>query len=154
MADKITIPKLPAEVIEKFKSIGVILESVTIDPSFWNPNQPWWTTNKNNHVMFVIVSYYERFEKDDEIRAWILPLLRVMAYLYVTNPAYRARMIWMTFFLDAYIADRQFINNTGDRIILEDWADPRKWAEHLADGTLPKPELIMVEPTDPNKVIR
>jgi hypothetical protein len=151
---RIIVPKLPPVILETFKELGEKLGQIDIDPTFWDPKKPWWTENKNNHVVLTMYNYYMEFEKDDDIKQLMGPFLRMMVYLYVTNPAWRARMIWMTFFLDAYISDRQFVEKTTDRMCLESWADPRKWAEHIADGTLPMPELIYATYTDPNKVIR
>lgn len=154
MTDKVKVTQLPPEVVSKLKCIGDELGSITIDPTFWDPSKPWWTTNKSNHVVLMIVQYYSNFEQDEEIKAFVLPLVKLMAWLFVNHAAYRARLVWLIFFFDAYIADRQFQAQTGDVMMLETWADPRKWAQHLKDGTMEPPELIMCKPRDPNEVVR
>ena len=104
--------------------------------------------------MLMIVRYYEEFEKDQSIRVWILPLFKLLTYLYVTNAPYRQRIVWITFFLDAYIADRQFSEQTGDRVAFEDWADPREWCKHLGDSTVDMPKVILTEFRNPTEEVR
>jgi len=154
MDKQVSVPQLPAGVQEKLGEIGAIMRGINIAPDFFDESKPWWTQNTNNHVMLMFRHYYRSFERDPEIQVWLSPLIDVMCWMFVNNPAYRARMLWMTFFLDAYIADKQFIDEHKMRMILETWADPRKWGDHLATRTMPVPEVLYAQVRNPDEVVR
>ena len=118
------------EVKERMLAIGELIKTVEIPEEFWDAKAPHWQ-NTNNHVWLIMRSTYVRMETDEEIRTLFLPVLEKQIWLFVTHPEWRARISWMTWFLQLYVFDKQFAKETGVDTTLryspEIWTDPRKW---------------------------
>jgi len=116
---------------ERMLVVGKMCESVEIAPEIWEETNPIWQ-NSNNHVMLMLRTYYWKHEKDDEFKQSFGRLLDKMVWLYVSFPEWRARIGWMSWFLNLYIIDKQIQKEAGIGMQPEVWNDPRKWilAEH------------------------
>ena len=114
------------ELRKRLAIVGDVIRSVEIDQEFWDPKNPMWQ-NTNNHAMLMLRTYYYNHEFDDEFKHVFGGMIDGMVWLYVTHPEWRARLGWITWFLQMYVLDRQIIQEDGVQIHHEVWNDPRKW---------------------------
>jgi hypothetical protein len=130
-------------IMERLVAIGAIASSIDIADEFWDMSNPIWH-NTNNHAMHTVHSYYWAHEKDDEFKTTFGVILDRMIWLYVTYPEWRARLGWITWLLNLYVADHQVKHETGIALAAEPWNDPRQWV--LA--TQARPMDVVLEKMD------
>jgi len=123
--------KVQEDLKARMMEIGMLLESVAIGPEFWDPDQPYWQ-NTNNHVMLSLRGVYQRHEYDEEMKKIFGGMLDKMVWVFVNYPEFRARISWMTWFMQMYVIDKQFAKENAVIMKPEIWTDPRQWK--LADG--------------------
>jgi hypothetical protein len=118
--------KIDPIIKERLQAIALTLNSLELDESLWDENNPVWQ-NTNNHVMLMMRRYYHENEIDPEMHAILGPIIDHFVWLYVIDLETRARIGWIAWFLIVYVTDNQFKQDTGRSFNPEIWNDPRNW---------------------------
>jgi hypothetical protein len=126
MVGRDNVMNIDAVLKERALMVGQMLSTVEVDSEFWNEKNPIWQV-PNNHVMLMMRTVYWNCETDEEFKKVLGPVIDKMVWLYISFPEWRARVGWMTWFLQLYVMDKQFQHETGAQYLPEHWNDPRKW---------------------------
>lgn len=118
--------KMDEQLKQRVLQVGQMLTTVEIGPEFWDHSNPVWQ-NTNNHVFLIMRHTYQQVEYDDEFKQTFGAVLDKMVWLFVTHPEWRARISWMTWFVQLYVFDKQMVKESL-RMSPEVWTDPRHWA--------------------------
>ena len=119
------------ELKQRLMQFGPMVASIQIDESFWDPAQPYYQV-PNNHTMLMLRNLYHSSEYDDEFKATFGKFLDFAVWMYITFPEWRARLGWITWFLQMYVVDKQLYKEPlppgwEGQYDPEVWTDPRKW---------------------------